>query len=307
MLAGRTHEGSGIGLALVQEIRLPFGSAHLPADRVAPRETVASAARAYVEEALRWTPALGPAAAPAGETCVLVADDNADMRDYLARLLGEHWDVERGRRRRRGARARARAAGPTSCVTDVMMPRSTASASCTRSAPIATLARRPGRHGLGARRRGGALDGLQRRRRRLPGQAVLRARAGRPRRDAARCARLRATRADAARRAREPVRRRRPVRSRSCAGPEPSTSWPTRLSRGRRPARRRRQAVPRGAARAGGQGFDELLDGVYRAAASRTSGARRCARSRRAAGRRAGRALLHFVYAPMRDDGAAMA
>src|SRR4051794_13258378 len=76
---GRTFEGSGIGLALVQElvrlnagtisvaseegrgteftVRLPFGSAHLPANRTpAGRAAPATAlhAEAYVAEALRW-------------------------------------------------------------------------------------------------------------------------------------------------------------------------------------------------------------------------------------------------------------
>ncbi len=78
---GRTQEGSGIGLALVQElvklhggrieaasrlglgsrfrIHIPMGSAHLPAERIkAPRSPISTAtvARAYVEEALRWLP-----------------------------------------------------------------------------------------------------------------------------------------------------------------------------------------------------------------------------------------------------------
>lgn len=76
---GRTFEGSGIGLALVQElvslhrgrisahstlgegtrfeVHLPFGSAGLPAEhlRATPRP-VAGAARSFVEEALRWLP-----------------------------------------------------------------------------------------------------------------------------------------------------------------------------------------------------------------------------------------------------------
>ena len=76
---GRTHEGSGIGLALVQElvklhggtievssapgkgtrfaVHVPMGSAHLPADRIkAPRGLTSTAigARVFVQEALRW-------------------------------------------------------------------------------------------------------------------------------------------------------------------------------------------------------------------------------------------------------------
>jgi signal transduction histidine kinase/DNA-binding response OmpR family regulator len=76
----RTHEGSGIGLALVQElarmhggaaevesrpgrgtaftVAVPFGKRHLPPDRIAPAgERAGSAAEAYVEEASRWLPA----------------------------------------------------------------------------------------------------------------------------------------------------------------------------------------------------------------------------------------------------------
>jgi signal transduction histidine kinase len=121
----RTHEGSGIGLALVHElVRLHGGSIHvesrqghgttftvvlrvgvehLPRERIgAGRALPSTAAQAepYVAEALRWLPE--PAGAvpplepetladepsrPRGDARVLVADDNADMRDYLVRLL----------------------------------------------------------------------------------------------------------------------------------------------------------------------------------------------------------------------------
>jgi signal transduction histidine kinase/CheY-like chemotaxis protein len=126
----RTHEGSGIGLALVQElvhlhggtvraesepgrgsvffVTLPKGRAHLPPERVgtgsgtAAQPTVASS---FVDEALRWLPdepvvdeAVAPAPAPEpSAVCrarVLVVDDNADMREYTARLLQPRWDVE---------------------------------------------------------------------------------------------------------------------------------------------------------------------------------------------------------------------
>src|SRR5205085_8338436 len=81
---GRTYEGTGIGLALVQElvrqhggelvvqsptgqgttftVRIPLGSSHLPTDRIsAPRTVTSSAidAQAFVKEALRWLPADG--------------------------------------------------------------------------------------------------------------------------------------------------------------------------------------------------------------------------------------------------------
>ena len=82
--AARTHEGSGIGLALVRElvelhggaisassvpgegtafsVRIPLGTAHLPADRIAAGALQpvsapgTAAATTYVEEALRWLP-----------------------------------------------------------------------------------------------------------------------------------------------------------------------------------------------------------------------------------------------------------
>jgi len=78
---GRTHEGSGIGLALVQElvnlhrgtieahsmlgkgttftVRIPFGTEHLPQASVVASATDAatpSAAQSFVQEAMRWLP-----------------------------------------------------------------------------------------------------------------------------------------------------------------------------------------------------------------------------------------------------------
>ena len=122
---GRTFEGSGIGLALVQElvklhggtitaesapgvgttfiVRLSFGTEHLPHEYIRSHaESVGSTnAPAFVEEALRWLPEpadiageAGTAAlidasetAPGSGKSVLLADDNADMRDYVCRLL----------------------------------------------------------------------------------------------------------------------------------------------------------------------------------------------------------------------------
>src|SRR5690606_21615860 len=82
----RTHEGSGIGLALAQElarlhggtiqvksrhglgtsfsVTIPRGSEHLPGERISGVRAIAEAGRArtpFVEEALRWLPEDQPA------------------------------------------------------------------------------------------------------------------------------------------------------------------------------------------------------------------------------------------------------
>ncbi|MFI6265982.1 SpoIIE family protein phosphatase [Micromonospora sp. NPDC051006] len=145
----RTHEGTGIGLALVREltemhggevtvtsrvdegstftVTVPFGSAHLPPERVAdtgltpaePRQ-----ARLHVMESALWAgqeePTRPAGAAPAGR--ILVADDNADLREHVTRLLSPSWDVVTASD---GAQA-LRLAGEGDfdlVLTDVMMPR----------------------------------------------------------------------------------------------------------------------------------------------------------------------------------------
>ena len=158
----RSTEGSGIGLALVKElvglhggtitadsaegvgstftIRLPFGTAHLPAaDLTAPRENhVSGIANSYVQEALRWSPDSisgserndlamqapvvvdGNRGTPAH---VLVADDNSDMREYLTGLLtGAGYTVSTVTDGRH-ALERIRAEVPDLVISDVMMPR----------------------------------------------------------------------------------------------------------------------------------------------------------------------------------------
>lgn len=153
----RTQEGSGIGLALVQElvhmhggtvrvqsteghgslftVRLRFGSAHLPRGHVAaqpPLVATALSAPAFVAEADRWLPEEAePATQPglpgiawldgAPDGRVLVVDDNADMRDYLTRKLRERWTVVAvgdGN----AALALAQRWQPDVVVTDVVMP-----------------------------------------------------------------------------------------------------------------------------------------------------------------------------------------
>ena len=88
-------------------------------------------------EALRWLSGDGhaadapiprqdgtgePASAPPDERApVLVADDNADMRDYVARLLSSRWEVE-AVADGEAALAAARRRRPALVLSDVMMP-----------------------------------------------------------------------------------------------------------------------------------------------------------------------------------------
>ena len=153
--AARTHEGSGIGLALVRElaaihggtihassvpgqgsvfsVRVPVGVAHLLPDRVergglSPAPEATATAAPYVEEALRWLPAEPrPALEMPGEPTrvpasrVLIADDNADMRDYLTRVLAAGYQVESAGNGTAALEA-ARRQRPDVIVSDVMMP-----------------------------------------------------------------------------------------------------------------------------------------------------------------------------------------
>jgi signal transduction histidine kinase/GAF domain-containing protein len=156
----RTHEGAGIGLSLVRElvalhrgtiraesveghgtrviIWIPRVSeqASVPVRRSRPLESTAASAHAYVAEALRWLPeedVVEPQGhSSAGEDqsvdrqlsprpYILCADDNADMRAYLNRVLSPHYDVEtvaNGDAALRAARRRT----PDLVLSDVMMP-----------------------------------------------------------------------------------------------------------------------------------------------------------------------------------------
>ncbi|HEY9780290.1 MAG TPA: ATP-binding protein [Leptolyngbyaceae cyanobacterium] len=159
----RTHEGSGIGLALVQElVKLHGGTVSVSSivgegttfTVVIPINSDSSQRKDkftfptqksigiadYVEEALRWLPEeedegtwglgdlrtwglgefmLNLPSSPSAR--ILVADDNADMRDYLKRLLSPFYQVEvvaDGV----AALAAVRQHLPDLVLTDVMMP-----------------------------------------------------------------------------------------------------------------------------------------------------------------------------------------
>lgn len=155
--SGRSIEGSGIGLALVRElvelhggfvrvssergrgttfvVSLPTGDQHLPEGRVtspsqAPVGT--SRTRTYVDSlrnavssadrGLALEPPLEAAQSQAPlEGRVLVADDNADMRNYIVGLLRPFFEV-RTARDGREALTLAQAEVPELILSDVMMP-----------------------------------------------------------------------------------------------------------------------------------------------------------------------------------------
>ncbi len=188
---GRSIEGTGIGLALVQElVKLHNGAIRAESEYgkgttffvTIPRRTnVENAMEAephwspastrfraenYVEEALRWLPDAPVTAPPAGmeapaeqeavpsdlaNSRVLLADDNADMREYVRRLLAQRFQV---RAVANGAEALAAALAdpPDLVLSDVMMPemdgfallRALRDNPKTRSLPVILLSARAG-------------------------------------------------------------------------------------------------------------------------------------------------------------------
>jgi PAS domain S-box-containing protein len=170
---GRSIEGTGIGLALVQElvrlhggeivvhsepghgslfrITLPASATRATSD---PASVLAAApasgqALAYVEQAVRWNPnhagdapntapntaadAVGRSSDPSadgidpaagvGHGRVLVVDDNADLRDYMQRILRSAGHQVQVAADGQEALELARRHAPDLIVSDVMMPR----------------------------------------------------------------------------------------------------------------------------------------------------------------------------------------
>ncbi|HEY4035971.1 MAG TPA: ATP-binding protein, partial [Ktedonobacteraceae bacterium] len=157
----RSNEGSGIGLSLVQElvklhsgtikvqsdlgkgttfmITLPKGYAHLPPERIGAKRTLQPTtldASSYLEEATSWlvSDAEIVEAFPTDNTdapeefeefsdkpCIVLVDDNADMRKYVKNLLQDRFEVKVAEN---GALALQAVWNqrPDLVLTDVMMP-----------------------------------------------------------------------------------------------------------------------------------------------------------------------------------------
>jgi PAS domain S-box-containing protein len=155
--AGRSHEGSGIGLAFVQQlvdqhggsvraqsqvgqgttftVSIPLGAEHLPADQIedaGPAVDRSQASHSLIAEAVRWSaaqplPEVEPASGPEVDGVdprprVLWADDNTDMREYVTRLLADDYQVEAVVDGQAALEA-VRRSPPALVLTDVMMPR----------------------------------------------------------------------------------------------------------------------------------------------------------------------------------------
>lgn len=154
----RTHEGSGIGLALVSElvklhagtievssvveqgttftVSIPTGHAHLPPSQIAEQANPALPAhstQSIVDEALHWIPQQTNFTSgnpddplrwrkPDGKPVhVLLADDNADMRNYVRNLLQPYCEIETVSNGEEAVTAAKRVL-PDLILSDIMMP-----------------------------------------------------------------------------------------------------------------------------------------------------------------------------------------
>jgi signal transduction histidine kinase len=212
----RTYEGSGIGLALVQElvkllggdiavesaagkgacftVRIPFGESHPAREAIGPDKALASTsvrAEAFVEEALRWLPgdsalpsaaslAVEPAAGASPSTGARVPRRRRQCghAGLHPKAAGSALGCRDSRRRRRSVEGHVVAAtrSRSGGHHDAGPGRVGSAAGRSRRSGAA---RSPGDPPVGARRRGEPDPGLAGRRRRLSRQALLGPRAHR--------------------------------------------------------------------------------------------------------------------------------
>jgi len=156
---GRSQEGTGIGLAMVRElvklhqgninvasqpgkgstftVCLPLGKNHLPPDKISETSrgrTAYKHSAAFLEEAMKWVPLeekrsntetgepIPKKDTVNGKPRVLLADDNADMRQYVERLLSDQYSVITAGDGEE-AYEKAIAYNPELLLSDIMMPR----------------------------------------------------------------------------------------------------------------------------------------------------------------------------------------
>ena len=156
--AGRTHEGTGIGLSLVHEliqlhggnisvesvegigstfkVEIPTGKIHLPTEQVLETTDIKSSSDlrgAFLNEAASLLDEGKPSLDQSDyndndhspsvnqDIHILVVDDNKDMREYLVRLLAPHFTVHTAVNGR-DALEKVENLRPNLVISDVMMP-----------------------------------------------------------------------------------------------------------------------------------------------------------------------------------------
>lgn len=157
----RTHEGSGIGLALVHEliklhggnisvtskiargtvftVSIPMGFTHLPQDHIIKNNSIGKTKDAkstiFIDEADQWLQdnsiqvldevKFNDASLKKGTTksTILIVDDNADMRNYIARILSNNdiWKITTSNNGLQALNS-IKKDMPDLILTDIMMP-----------------------------------------------------------------------------------------------------------------------------------------------------------------------------------------
>ena len=137
---GTVEVASSLGTGSTFTLTVPLGKVHLPANRIREqqtRQTTALLGKIYIEEARNWLPqgsgapanepvvsmlpSLAAAEAAGQRELIVLADDNADMREYVAHLLREKYRVHAVCDGQEAVEA-TRQLHPDLVLTDVMMP-----------------------------------------------------------------------------------------------------------------------------------------------------------------------------------------